>query len=136
MKIQKSSIKKITCRRKESYLVSSTCIDCSKKVVFLNKKNWNILKNDYSRTSKEFILTEKIIELLSPEKKYSIIVRGGGVFSRIEVLQKTLIRYLDEDGQSYIKQYEPQILDYDIRRVEPKKYGGRGARARFQKSYR
>jgi small subunit ribosomal protein S16e len=33
-------------------------------------------------------------------------------------------------------QYDRTLLVADPRRAEPKKFGGRGARARFQKSYR
>ena len=33
-------------------------------------------------------------------------------------------------------QYDRTLLVADPRRCEPKKFGGRGARARFQKSYR
>jgi small subunit ribosomal protein S16e len=32
--------------------------------------------------------------------------------------------------------YDRTLLVADPRRMEPKKFGGRGARARFQKSYR
>ena len=33
-------------------------------------------------------------------------------------------------------EYDRTLLVADPRRCEPKKFGGRGARARFQKSYR
>merc|ERR1712216_353464 len=60
-----------------------------------------------------------------------IRVKGGG-----NVYQK----YVDEATKKEIKetllQYDRTLLVADPRRCEPKKFGGRGARARFQKSYR
>ena len=44
------------------------------------------------------------------------------------------------DSKNLLKQalvqYDRTLLVADNRRSEPKKFGGRGARARFQKSYR
>merc|ERR1712086_86091 len=49
-------------------------------------------------------------------------------------------KYVDEASKKEIKEillgYDRQLLVAAPRRVEPKKFGGRGARARFQKSYR
>ncbi len=38
--------------------------------------------------------------------------------------------------QELLLQYDRTLLVADPRRCEPKKYGGPGARARYQKSYR
>ena len=47
---------------------------------------------------------------------------------------------VDEQSKKEIKdtlvRYDRTLLVADPRRCEPKKFGGRGARARFQKSYR
>jgi small subunit ribosomal protein S16e len=47
---------------------------------------------------------------------------------------------VDEASKKEIKDilvaYDRTLLVADPRRCEPKKFGGRGARARFQKSYR
>ena len=49
-------------------------------------------------------------------------------------------KYVDEQAKQQVKdvllQYDRSLLVADPRRCEPKKFGGRGARARFQKSYR
>ena len=49
-------------------------------------------------------------------------------------------KYVDEQSKRDIKetlvQYDRSLLVADPRRCEPKKFGGKGARARFQKSYR
>ena len=49
-------------------------------------------------------------------------------------------KYEDEATKRELKelliQYDKTLLVSDPRRCEPKKFGGKGARARFQKSYR
>ena len=61
-----------------------------------------------------------------------------------QALAKALIayyqKYVDEQSKREIKEillsYDRTLIVADPRRCEPKKFGGRGARARFQKSYR
>merc|ERR1719149_618148 len=77
-----------------------------------------------------------------------IRVKGGGYTSQIYALRQAIAKalvawyqkYVDEASKKEIKEillgYDRQLLVADPRRVEPKKFGGRGARARFQKSYR
>ena len=49
-------------------------------------------------------------------------------------------KYVDEYAKNQLKQalvqYDRTLLVADNRRCEPKKFGGPGARARYQKSYR
>lgn len=49
-------------------------------------------------------------------------------------------KFVDEQSKKDIKeillQYDRTLLVADPRRCEPKKFGGRAARARYQKSYR
>merc|ERR1712230_202431 len=58
-------------------------------------------------------------------------VTGGGHTSQ---------KYVDEYTKNQLKQalvqYDRTLLVADNRRCEPKKFGGPGARARYQKSYR
>uniref|UniRef100_J3NAZ6 40S ribosomal protein S16 n=1 Tax=Oryza brachyantha TaxID=4533 RepID=J3NAZ6_ORYBR len=77
-----------------------------------------------------------------------IRVRGGGKTSQIyairQAIAKALVaynqKYVDEASKKEVKdifaRYDRTLLVADPRRCEPKKFGGRGARARFQKSYR
>ncbi|VAI30133.1 hypothetical protein VPH35_089377 [Triticum aestivum] len=77
-----------------------------------------------------------------------IRVRGGGKTSQIyairQAVAKALVayyqKYVDEAAKKEVKdifaRYDRTLLVADPRRCEPKKFGGRGARARFQKSYR
>mmetsp|Transcript_38153 Transcript_38153/g.73175 ORF Transcript_38153/g.73175 Transcript_38153/m.73175 type:complete len:144 (+) Transcript_38153:83-514(+) len=75
-------------------------------------------------------------------------VKGGGHVSQIyairQAIAKSLVayyqKYVDEATKKEIKDillsYDRTLLVADPRRCEPKKFGGRGARARYQKSYR
>lgn len=75
-------------------------------------------------------------------------VKGGGTTSQIYAIRQAIAKgivayyqkYVDEASKKEIKdilvQYDRTLLVADPRRCEPKKFGGPGARARYQKSYR
>mmetsp|Transcript_11619 Transcript_11619/g.17344 ORF Transcript_11619/g.17344 Transcript_11619/m.17344 type:complete len:149 (+) Transcript_11619:42-488(+) len=75
-------------------------------------------------------------------------VKGGGYTSQIYAVRQAVAKaivafnqkYVDEATKAEIKEilmsYDRSLLVADPRRCEPKKFGGRSARARFQKSYR
>ena len=101
------------------------------------------------------ILQEKIQEpfnLLGAEVfnqlDIRIRVKGGGHTSQIYAIRQAIAKsviayyqkYVDEAEKKELKkklvQFDRTLLVADPRRSEPKKFGGIGARARFQKSYR
>ena len=75
-------------------------------------------------------------------------VRGGGSTSQCQAIRQAIAKgivafyqkYNEESEKRELKdlliQYDKLLLTADPRRCEPKKFGGKGARARFQKSYR
>eukprot|EP00744_Colponema_vietnamica_P000079 GILI01000151.1.p2 GENE.GILI01000151.1~~GILI01000151.1.p2 ORF type:complete len:157 (-),score=44.93 GILI01000151.1:122-556(-) len=77
-----------------------------------------------------------------------IRVKGGGrtaqIFAIRQAVAKAIVayyaKYIDEASKVEIKDllmsYDRSLLVADPRRCEPKKFGGPGARARYQKSYR
>eukprot|EP01080_Neovahlkampfia_damariscottae_P009602 gene9602-1804_t len=77
-----------------------------------------------------------------------IKVRGGGRVSQLyairQAMGKSVVayyqKYVDEASKNELKAsllaFDRTTLVADPRRREPKKFGGKGARARFQKSYR
>jgi len=70
-----------------------------------------------------------------------IKVRGGGFMGQAEAsrmaLARGLIRWTKSSHlRTVFLKYDRTMLAGDPRRKEPKKFGGPGARARFQKSYR
>ena len=100
-------------------------------------------------------LRVKVLEpvILLGESRFSKIdirvrVHGGGYVSQIYAIRQAIAKgvvayfqkYVDEAAKRQIKEllltYDRTLLVADPRRKEPKKFGGRGARARRQKSYR
>mmetsp|Transcript_1567 Transcript_1567/g.2129 ORF Transcript_1567/g.2129 Transcript_1567/m.2129 type:complete len:145 (-) Transcript_1567:38-472(-) len=77
-----------------------------------------------------------------------IRVKGGGMTAQIYAIRAAIAKsvvayyakYVDEASKNEIRdtllKYDRSLLVSDPRRCEPKKYGGKSARARFQKSYR
>ncbi|KAL4664389.1 hypothetical protein H8957_013251 [Semnopithecus entellus] len=67
-------------------------------------------------------------------------VKGGGHQSVSKALVAYYQKYVDEASKKGIKdiliQYDQTLLVADPCRCESKKFGGPGARARYQKSYR
>lgn len=65
------------------------------------------------------------------------------IYAIRQAIAKSLVayyqKYVDEAEKKVIKdlllQYDRTLLVADPRRCEPKKFGGRGARAKYQKSY-
>lgn len=90
--------------------------------------------------------------LLGKEKFANVDIRvrvkGGGQTSQIYAIRQAIAKgivayyqkFVDEASKREIKdilvQYDRTLLVADPRRCEPKKFGGPGARARYQKSYR
>eukprot|EP01027_Heterolobosea_sp_BB2_P025401 GEZU01038984.1.p1 GENE.GEZU01038984.1~~GEZU01038984.1.p1 ORF type:complete len:164 (-),score=44.78 GEZU01038984.1:198-635(-) len=98
-----------------------------------------------------FKLREPILLLgASRFSKVDIHVRvnGGGKVSQIYAIRQAIAKsivaynqkYVDEAAKREIKEllisYDRTLLVADPRRVEAKKFGGPGARARYQKAYR
>merc|ERR1711915_538542 len=101
------------------------------------------------------ILKHKVyepVQLLGPERfanvDICIRVKGGGYTAQIYAIRQAIAKsvvayyqkYVDEASKREIKEiltsYDRSLLVADPRRCEPKKFGGPGARARRQKSYR
>lgn len=71
----------------------------------------------------------------------SIDVRGGGIMGQAEAIRTALARGLlkwhnDPNIKDIFLSYDRTLLVNDSRQKEPKKPHGRGARKKFQKSYR
>lgn len=78
---------------------------------------------------------------LSQNINMRIRVQGGGVSSRAEAVRIAIARGLNDflgsrEVTEIFEDYDRTMLAGDVRRTESKKYGGPGARARYQKSYR
>jgi len=80
--------------------------------------------------------------------KIKVRVAGGGPVAQLyaarQAIAKAIVswkqKYVDEEEKTNVRRtlvsFDKGLLVADPRRMEPKKYGGKGARARYQKSYR
>ena len=94
------------------------------------------------------IYTLELIFDIFPQVDIRVRVKGGGTTSQIYAIRQAIAKgivayyqkFVDEASKREIKeilvQYDRTLLVADPRRCEPKKFGGPGARARYQKSYR
>lgn len=88
---------------------------------------------------------EELLIIVQDEKlktiNIDVKVQGGGVLGQIDAARIALSRAITDflkkkTVKKSIKAYDRSMLSGDSRQVEPKHWGGRKARKRFQKSYR
>lgn len=124
--------------KKKTAIAKATIRDGSGKIR-VNKKPLEILEPETAR--------RKIMEALDLAgdvvKKVDINmnVQGGGFMGQADAARTAIARGLvDWTKNASLKEtylsVDRNLLVSDHRQKEPKKYGGRGARARRQKSYR
>jgi small subunit ribosomal protein S9 len=70
-----------------------------------------------------------------------VTVSGGGFAGRADAVRTAIARGLvehtnDAELRDAFMSFDRSLLVNDVRQSEPKKWGGPGARARYQKSYR
>ncbi len=68
-------------------------------------------------------------------------VDGGGIMGQADAVRTAIARGLveftgDMELRDAYMSFDRTLLVNDVRQTEPKKWGGPGARARYQKSYR
>lgn len=78
---------------------------------------------------------------LAKQVDIDVKVEGGGVMGQAEAARTAIARALlefsdDPELKRAFLDYDRTLLVNDVRRKEPKKQGGRGARKRRQTSYR
>jgi small subunit ribosomal protein S9 len=75
------------------------------------------------------------------EVDVEVSVSGGGITGQADAVRtaiaRGLVQYMgDAELRDAFMEFDRSLLDNDVRQSEPKKWGGPGARARYQKSYR
>ena len=78
---------------------------------------------------------------LREEVDIEVTVSGGGVAGQADAVRTAIARGLvehsnDAELRDAFMSFDRSLLVNDVRQSEPKKWGGPGARARYQKSYR
>jgi small subunit ribosomal protein S9 len=78
---------------------------------------------------------------LRGEMDVEIRVEGGGISGQADAVRTAIARGIvqhtnDAELRDAYLEFDRSLLVNDVRQSEPKKWGGPGARARYQKSYR
>ena len=107
--------------------------------VRVNKKPLEILEPELARLkiSKPLLIAGDVAFGID----INVNVRGGGVMGQADAVRTAIARSLvkwtaDEKLKNLFLEYDRNLLINDARQKEPKKVGGPGARAKYQKSYR
>jgi len=138
-KKRSKKMKQITISARRKMSVASASIKIGKNGVRVNKMHVESISNPYV---KSLILEPlKIAGDYANGVEIDVTVRGGGTMSQAQAVRAAIARSLvlhtkDPQLKQAMLSYDRYLLVEDPRQIEPKKYKGRKARARFQKSYR
>eukprot|EP01121_Diplochlamys_sp_Union-15-3_P007162 TRINITY_DN1799_c0_g1_i2.p1 TRINITY_DN1799_c0_g1~~TRINITY_DN1799_c0_g1_i2.p1 ORF type:complete len:147 (-),score=35.59 TRINITY_DN1799_c0_g1_i2:41-481(-) len=132
---------------KKKTAIAVAYVTDGKGMIRVNGQNWTLVTPEILR----YKLFEPVLLLGNDKFKdidIRIRVKGGGHVSQIYAIRQCIAKavvawyqkYVDESAKKEIKEtllnYDRGLLVADPRRAEPKKFGGRGARSKYQKSYR
>jgi len=127
----------VSIRRKES--VATAIVKDGKGRIRVNKLAVSAIQNPFVREA----VLEPVRMAGDRVNNLDILVRvnGGGTMGQAQATRSAIARGLvahtkDDELKRLYLDYDRFLLVPDPRRVEPKKFKGRKARARFQKSYR
>lgn len=130
----------IVARGKRKSAVARATVSKGNGRVFVNKASIDSMMDKYYQQ----IITEpmRLVPDVATGVDVSVNVFGGGVMGQAQAartaIARALLKYSKDDAkvkETFVAQ-DRFLLKEDVRRVEPKKYKGPKARARFQKSYR
>ncbi len=86
------------------------------------------------------IITEPLRMTDGPKYDVFVITHGGGTMGQAQAarvaIANSLVAHEGDELKAKMMESDRSLLVEDSRRVEPKKFRGPGARARFTKSYR
>jgi len=83
----------------------------------------------------------RVVDGVREDVDVDVDVEGGGVMGQADAARTAIARgIVEHSGDAELRdaymEFDRTLLVNDVRRSEPKKWGGPGARARYQKSYR
>jgi small subunit ribosomal protein S9 len=126
-------------RGKRKECIARASIRKGKGVVRINSVRLDAIDNRYVRQ----MIAEPLgfAPEVASQVDISVNVMGGGQMGQAQACRTAIARALvgfsgDETLKRKMVEYDKFLISEDSRRVEPKKYKGPKARARFQKSYR
>jgi len=83
----------------------------------------------------------RIVDGVRDDVDVDVTVQGGGFAGQADAVRTAIARGVvqhsgDAELRDAYREFDRSLLVNDVRQSEPKKWGGPGARARYQKSYR
>lgn len=138
-KKRKAKVRVIFTRGKRKEAVARASVRKGSGIVRINRMGLSTITNPYLRR----IISEPL-EMAGEAARnvdIEVNVHGGGPMGQAEAarmaIARGLVEFTGDDGlRKAMLERDRHMLSEDSRRVEPKKYKGPKARARFQKSYR
>lgn len=131
--------KQVVERGKRKEAIARASIKAGKGLVRINGLSLPSFANPFARQ----VIQEPLSFLDEPfDFDISVSVNGGGVMGQAQAARTAIAKALvafRKDGEDLKKrflEFDRSLLVEDSRRVEPKKFKGPKARARFTKSYR
>jgi small subunit ribosomal protein S9 len=125
---------------KRKRAIARVIIQQGKGIIRINKFLLDSLPNRYYKQ-----LIQEVLLITGPrisEVNIDALVTGGGISGQIQAVRTAiasgLVDYFNDDSlaRAFEEHGGRTMIVNDTRRVEPKKYRGPKARARYQKSYR
>ncbi|MCK5303892.1 MAG: 30S ribosomal protein S9 [Candidatus Heimdallarchaeota archaeon] len=125
---------------KRKTAIARATIKEGKGRVRINGVPLEVIPNELKR-----VKINEVFVLAGSEKRDSVDVKvkvkGGGFMGQAEAVRtaiaRGLIEFFDDMGlKEVFIAYDKTIVSGDPRRTEPKHFGGKSSRSRFQKSYR
>jgi small subunit ribosomal protein S9 len=132
-------LKVVTAVGKRKTAIARAIVEEGNGRVRINKILLQAVQNPFMKSK----MAEPLILLgeRAREIQVDVRVKGGGEMGRAEAARSAIAKGLvdffeDEELRKQMSDYDRALLVDDTRRKEPKHFGGRGARAKRQKSYR
>ena len=138
-KKKKTSRKQVLVSARRKMAIARASIKPGKGRISINKLSLTAIENPYVKTLIQEPL--KIANDYVSQVDIDVTVNGGGQLGQAQAVRSAIAKALvaftkDSQLKKEIIAYDRFMLVDDVRQVEPKKFKGRKARARFQKSYR
>ncbi|WMW23375.1 30S ribosomal protein S9 [Methanolobus mangrovi] len=133
------SIKVITSSGKKKTAIARATVKKGTGKVRINKKPLEIYSPDFAKFKiyEAVMLAGEAIEGIDVD----VVVSGGGIIGQASAVRTAIARGIvdwtnDTNLRDTYMAYDRNLLVNDSRQKETKKFGGPGARAKYQKSYR
>ncbi|WP_267639483.1 30S ribosomal protein S9 [Haloarchaeobius amylolyticus] len=127
-----------TSGKKKTAIARATVKD-GKGRVRINSKPVELVEPEISRL--KMLEPFRIVDDVRDDVDVDVRVSGGGISGQADAVRTAIARGIvqhtgDAELRDAYMEFDRSLLVNDVRQSEPKKWGGPGARARYQKSYR